>query len=149
MDGVYLMAAVSINIKYTEFEKKLNAALSRVNRGSYEAIKHACETIKEMSLKQVPRDTNTLANSFFYEIAGSQINSRLQEEYSAIIGYGGNNDPINPKTDRRASEYMIVVHEDLSAYHPIGKAKFLEDPVRAYAEEFLKDAGVIIRKNLR
>ena len=30
---------------------------------------------------------------------------------------------------------MVKVHEDLSAYHSTGKAKFLEDPVREYAKE--------------
>ena len=28
---------------------------------------------------------------------------------------------------------MVAVHEDLTAFHVTGKAKFLEDPVREYA----------------
>jgi hypothetical protein len=33
---------------------------------------------------------------------------------------------------------MVVVHEDLDVYHPVGKAKFLEDPVREYADKNFK-----------
>jgi len=29
------------------------------------------------------------------------------------------------------AEYAIYVHEDMFAHHPVGKAKYLEDPLRA------------------
>jgi hypothetical protein len=32
-------------------------------------------------------------------------------------------------------DYAVIVHEDLEAIHPVGKAKFLEDPIRDYASE--------------
>ena len=133
---------IELTLGYKDFERALQATLRRVERGTKKATIAACEEIKEMSLEEVPRDTNTLADSFFYEILGRYRN------FEAIIGYGGNGDPVNPKTGQRASEYMVVVHEDLEAVHPIGKAKFLEDPLRKYQEKYARRVARIIRKEL-
>lgn len=111
-----------------QFEANLNVALSKVGNGSRKALVAACEEILEASLAQVPRDTNTLALSAFWEITG-----HWKTGWNATIGYGGSMDPINPITGKPASSYMLAVHEDLNAHHPIGKAKYLEDPVRDYA----------------
>lgn len=116
------------NRSFRNFEVKCEAAINRVGNGSRKALIEACNIISEDSLGQVPRDTDTLAASQFWEITGN-----YKVGWEAVIGYGGNGDPVNPKTGLRASSYMLTVHEDLSAFHPIGKAKFLEDPVRAYA----------------
>ena len=36
-------------------------------------------------------------------------------------------------------DHLAAVHEDLDAIHPVGIAKFLEDPIRDYAsEKFLR-----------
>ena len=94
-----------------------------------EALVAACEEIITESMLQVPHDTGTLEMSAFWEVTG-----HYKTGWNATLGYGGNGDPINPKTGKRASSYMLAVHENLSAHHPIGKAKFLEDPVREYAE---------------
>lgn len=46
-------------------------------------------------------------------------------------------DEINPRSGIPVSRYAGIVHEDLSLQHPRGgKAKFLEDPVRAYTAKF-------------
>jgi hypothetical protein len=111
-----------------DFEGNCMAMLSKVGNGSRKALVEACNIISEDSLNQVPRDTDTLALSQYWEITG-----HWQTGWTATIGYGGNGDPVNPKTGRKASEYALVVHEDLTALHIIGKAKYLEDPVRAYA----------------
>ena len=110
------------------FEASCEAAISRLGNGSRKALVAACNEIMDESMAQVPLDTSTLLNSAFWEINGD-----YRTGWQAILGYGGNGDPINPKTGKPASSYMLAVHEDLEAVHPIGKAKFLEDPVRAYA----------------
>lgn len=112
------------------FEASCEALLSKVGNGSRKALVAACNIISEDSLNQVPRDTETLALSQFWEVEGY-----YKTGFTAVIGYGGNGDPINPKTGMPASSYMVAVHEDLSASHPIGKAKFLEDPIRNFARE--------------
>lgn len=111
-----------------EFESRCNIAISKLGNGSRKALQVALEEIAENSLAQVPQDTSTLASSLFYEITG-----HYKTGWDGIIGYAGPYDPVNPKTGKPASSYVIAVHEDLSKHHPIGKAKFLEDPVRDYA----------------
>lgn len=113
-----------------EFYANCEAIVSKVGKGTRKALVEACNIISEASLNQVPRDTDTLALSHFWEVTGN-----YKTGWTARIGYGGNGDPVNPRTGRRASTYMVAVHEDLDAYHIQGKAKFLEDPIREFAQE--------------
>lgn len=134
---------ITLDLNFSDFERAMQAAISRVERGTKKATIAACEEIKKRSLEQVPRDTETIAKSFFYEIHGSYRN------FTATIGYGGNGDPVNPKTGKRASEYMVKVHEDLEARHPRGgKAKFFEDPLREYLRDHDATVGLIIKQEL-
>lgn len=113
-----------------EFEANCNIVVSKLGSGSRKALQEACNEILGESMAQVPLDTSTLMLSAFWEITG-----HYKTGWDAVIGYGGNGDPVNPKTGKPASSYMVAVHEDLEAVHPVGKAKFLEDPVRDYAKE--------------
>lgn len=117
--------------KYVDsFSAHCDAIISSVGNGSRKALVAACNAISEDSLNQVPRDTETLALSQYWEVTGD-----YKTGWEAVIGYGGNGDPVNPKTGRRASSYMLAVHENLSASHVQGNAKFLENAVRSYAIE--------------
>jgi len=132
-----------LKIDLREFDKSLEVLLHHVERGTKRATKAAAKEIFENSQKQVPKQSATLARSGYYEIRG------YRRDFEAVIGYGGNGNPINPATGERASEYMVAVHEDLEAKHPNGKAKYLEDPVREYQQKFLTRAASIIRKEMR
>lgn len=134
---------VSMKVDYSAFVQECQAAISKVQRGTKKATKAACEDILKDSLNQVPRETDTLAKSAFYEIQGSYRN------FTAIIGYGGNGDPINPKTGVPSSEYMVAVHENLEAIHPVGKAKFLEDPVNSYTDKLPRTFAQSVRDELK
>lgn len=115
------------------FEAQCEAAIRNIGKGTKKATIAACEEILGNSMAEVPKSTYTLLMSAFYEVTKrTDISS---SSYEAVVGYGGNGDPVNPKSGRRASSYMVKVHEDLSVCHPTGKAKFLEDPVRDYARE--------------
>lgn len=120
----------TLDFDYKDFNKSCEAVISKVGNGSRKALVEACRIISEDSLTQVPYETGTLAQSQFWEVTGS-----YKIGWDATIGYGGNGDPINPVTGKPASSYMVAVHEDLDALHVIGKAKFLEDPVRDFARE--------------
>lgn len=111
----------SCRVDFSNFTRKCEASITSVNV-TKEVIIEEIEALAAESLSEVPRDTNTLANSAYTSI--EQTGTRIE----ATFGYGGNGDPYNPLSRRRASEYMVKVHEDLSANHIIGKAKFLEDP---------------------
>lgn len=117
------------------FSARCNVAVRNIDRGTKKATTAACEEILEESKRQVPKLTLTLLLSAYYEVMRRTDTSATTWAYEAIIGYGGNGDPINPDTKMPASSYMVAVHEDLNAYHPNGKAKYLEDPVREYADK--------------
>ena len=119
----------------SQFGDRCEASIRNVFRGTKKATEVACQEILSNSMAEVPKDTHTLLMSAFYEVSRRRIKVWA---YEAILGYGGNGDPINPRTGQPASTYMVDVHEDLTAIHPVGKAKFLEDPVREYANNNFK-----------
>lgn len=119
----------------SKFGDRCEASIRNVFRGTKKATEAACQEILSNSMAEVPKDTHTLLMSAFYEVSRRRIKVWA---YEAILGYGGNGDPINPRTGQPASTYMVDVHEDLTARHPVGKAKFLEDPVREYANNNFK-----------
>lgn len=119
----------------SQFGDRCEASIRNVFRGTKKATEAACQEILSNSMAEVPKDTHTLLMSAFYEVSRRRI---LVWAYEAVLGYGGNGDPINPRTGQPASTYMVDVHEDLTARHPVGKAKFLEDPVREYANNNFK-----------
>lgn len=134
------MAMANFNLSFEvdkktvqDFESRCEVAIRNVLRGTKKATEVAAREILEASLEEVPSVTATLASSGFYEVSRRTDTSASYYVYEAVIGYGGNGDPINPNTGQPASYYMMAVHEDLTAIHPNGKAKFLEDPVREYA----------------
>lgn len=131
-----------LTVDDTQFQQRLELLLHHVERGTRKATEAAAQEIVKASLEQVPRDTETLANSLDYRVLGKYKN------FEAVVGYGMKGDPINPKTGERASEYMIAVHEDLAAYHPRGKAKFLEDPIRDYQAKAGGRAANMIRREV-
>lgn len=125
------------------FESSLEAVLLNVDTATKRSTEQACKDILEESLKQVPRDTGTLASTAFYDVARNRGTKRYT--YQGVVGYAGTAgsgaayDRLNPKSGAKVSSYAVRVHEDLDAKHPNGgKAKFLEDPVRAYGASNFK-----------
>lgn len=133
-----------LDVTYGQFFKNLELLMTRVDRGTKKATLAAVKEIYEESQKQVPRETSTLASSGYYGVEG---NYRIG--FTGVVGYGGNGDPVNPKTGERASHYMIAVHEDLTAVHPTGKAKFLEDPIKEYQARALGRFATFIKNETR
>ena len=117
------------------FAARCEFAIRNIGKGTKKATEAAAKEIMDESKRQVPKLTETLLASAFYEVTRRTDTAATTWAYEALLGYGGNGDPINPLTGEPASSYMVVVHENLDVYHPIGKAKFLEDPVREYADK--------------
>jgi hypothetical protein len=78
--------------------------------------------IMEESIFEVPVETGALRDSSYIE---------QDSEGDVEFGYGAG-DRVNPRTKQSPQEYMMAVHERLDTYHPVGKAKFLEDPVNRH-----------------
>lgn len=118
--------------------KKHNSQLSREfermgKRLPWGLKKVAMEEVKSImdeSLDEVPRDTEALASSAF-------INQ--DRKGNITFGYGGLNAQTNPVSGSNTEEYMVAVHERLDVFHPVGKAKFLEDPVNRHAANLEKN----------
>lgn len=129
-----------MTFNFKNFEKGIAAAINRVERGTKKATTAACEEIIENSLKEVPRETETLAQSADYTVR------KVGTKFEGEITYGVTKNPQNPKTDNLASEYAAIVHEDLEAVHFQGKAKFLEDPVLQFASKFPRSYRKLLKQ---
>lgn len=131
------------NAEKNKFASSLEVLLRNVGTATLKGTRQACQEILEASLEQVPRDTGTLASTGFYDVSRRITTKRYT--YEGIVGYAGmtgagySRDKLNPKSGSMVSDYAVRVHEDLNASHPNGgKAKFLEDPIRAYAASNFK-----------
>jgi len=121
-----------------EFEATCNFTIRNVGRGTKKATIEATQEIMKNSVEQVPKLTFALLSSAYWEVYRRTDTASTTWAYESEMGYGGNGDPVNPNTHKRVSSYAVVVHEDLSLKHPIGKAKFLEDPVEEYGKTKFK-----------
>lgn len=43
------------------------------------------------------------------------------------------------------TSYAMIVHEDMHAFHPVGQAKYLEEPARIYQSQI----SAIVTKNMK
>lgn len=157
------LVTATVELNLSDFEAKMKAADAAVksfaagtkktgNAGSFsftgkemiDAAKAAMvkftEDVMTDSLVEVPKDTNTLADSSA-SFAPVKVGNRIRVEMG--YGYG---DEINPKTKRRASQYALPVHEIYDAEHePPTKSHYLIDPLLERARFFGADLGVAMR----
>jgi hypothetical protein len=90
------------------------------------AIQHEAEYEFDLTQDQVPVDTGELKRSGRLE--GPDTGMSMT---TVSIAYGG---PAGSgPTQTKDVDYAFVVHERLDVHHPIGKAKYVEDPVRGEA----------------
>jgi len=112
--------------------------------GGKALVDFAKSPIMTESAEECPRDTWTLVDSRFVKKP-----VETKEGVYVDFGYGGPNNLTNPKTGKKASEYMIIVHEDLMGHtYKVGGPKFLENPVRRNQELLLSHIGNAIRATM-
>lgn len=126
--------SMKLTVDYEGFNSTLEALVEKVGLRSGKIVEQQAEKIMEESVGECPKDTGALVSTAFVDM------DRGTFKNAATFGYNGKA-TVNPKSGETVSEYMIAVHEDLTAVHPNGKAKFLEDPVNRYAAEFEKTLG--------
>ena len=129
--------------EYGKFMRSCEAVVTNVGTATLKGTTQACEEILADSLKQVPRDSESLASTGFYKVQRRMATKRYTYEgivgYAGKVGAGAEHDKLNPKSGAMVSDYAARVHEDLTAWHLNGgKAKFLEDPVRDYGQARFK-----------
>lgn len=106
-------------------ETGFESAGDELIRRAEEGLRQFAMDVMLESLHQVPRDTETLANSHQIGPTVHKADRRISVEFG--YGYGTE---INPKTNRMASQYALPVHEIYDAHHsPPEKSHFLIDPL--------------------
>jgi hypothetical protein len=141
------MAIINLTVKetgITEAQRKINYFLMRFPKDTAAAVKKEGELTMTESKLEVPVDTGALRNSGFVEQPKITNNN-----ISVKLGYGGVATKINPKTKELTTQYAIKVHEDLFVHHRIGKAKFLEDPIKRRRYNILSNINSSVERTLR
>lgn len=101
----------SVDAKQTirDLEKK------NISRAANKVLRMAETDIKIESQNQVPVSTGELHDSFYSYIKDNEL----------VVGY--------------KAPYALAVHENVGAFFLNGKAKFLEDPLRAYQSTLIQN----------
>jgi len=109
-----------------EFEANLRKLAKDSRRSLAKALRKFADTeMKEMK-RQTPVEFGTLRDSGTVDDPEWVNDSTLVCE----LGFGG-----------AAEGYAIYVHEDLTAFHSIGNAKFVERPLNESAPFFMERVG--------
>lgn len=109
----------------TEAKMRLTRFMQQYPQEVMRALKEEAETTMTMSKLECPVDTGALRSSGFVEKPKQNGN-----DMSIKLGYGGVATKINPKSHQATTSYAIKVHEQVNTPHKVGKAKFLEDPIK-------------------
>ncbi len=96
------------------------------------ALYRQAEQIMTAAKLETPVDTGNLRAS-----GHVQAPIREGQQVSVAEGFGG-----------VAAPYAVIVHENLEAHHPVGKAKFLEDPYRAKLGTIVNDLAADLEATL-
>lgn len=102
---------------FVELTKKLNKSISEISSVVEDALLDCGNDLQQKAQDLTPVDTGALRASAFTE-AESGSNP------SVIVGF--------------EEEYAIFVHENLEAHHPVGQAKFLEQPLKENSDKYVK-----------
>lgn len=117
--------------------QKVLAALQALGPKAGKAIASALykegNRIMGVSKEEVPVEFGNLKAS------GTVLLPRREGDATIVeMGYGG-----SAGSQGADVGYAIYVHEDMNARHPVGKAKYLEDPMKAaesgFADRIAKD----------
>lgn len=108
-----------MSVEFPDMDRLTRAIIQSGKAGAMAAAKALRNEGQEAfaeSQMEVPVDTSALKQSG--RLLPDTGVYQKGNEVSVVIGYGGT-----------ALDYAIYVHEDLTAHHPHGKAKYVEDPI--------------------
>lgn len=101
---------------FVELNNKFKKSISEITSVVEDALLDCGNDLQQKAVDITPIDTGALRASAFTE-AESGSNP------SVIVGF--------------EEEYAIFVHENLEAHHPVGQAKFLEQPLKENADKYV------------
>lgn len=126
------MAELSVNVQITGEDALLNslrAFASQAGQAFAAALVQEAEVIMADAKARTPVDTGSLRGTGHVQPPQGE-----GDETSVTMGFGG-----------PAAEYAVFVHENLTAHHPVGEAKFLERAVLAAAPDLAKRLAARVR----
>jgi hypothetical protein len=92
----------------------MDISSEEAEKAAMKALKAQAMVLKGRSQQLCPVDSGTLRNSCVIEEGDGYI----------TVGYGG-----------AATPYAAIQHENMSFHHPVGQAKYLEQPASEMEEE--------------
>lgn len=99
-------------------------AASKIDVAIESGLRHGATVIRDEAVERTPRDTGELRDSVGMEVQGNE----------ASVHFG--------------TDHAIVVHENLTAHHATGQAKFLESALTAEAERAVEAIGAEMQRVL-
>lgn len=108
-------------IGFAKLQGKFKKNIDRISGVVEDALLDCGNDLQQKSVKITPKDTGALRGSAFTEA------ERKARNPSVIVGF--------------EEEYAIYVHENLEAHHPVGQAKFLEQPLKENKDNYTKYIG--------
>jgi hypothetical protein len=132
------MARYGFDIEFNKsdlkkFDANCEASVRNLFRGTKKATEQGCKEIMADAVRCIPKVTGTAASTAYYEVHRRSDTADSYWAYEGTVGFGSD-DKVNPISGEPVSEYIVALHENLSAVHPNGEAKFLENAVRSYME---------------
>ena len=116
---------IKFKLEGAEQAAKLSRALVEAAAPAMaDAANKAVSKIARESMEECPVDTGHLRLSQRIQFSTYRTMKGVQEASPAVIKYN--------------ADYAFYVHENLTAKHEVGKAKFLEDPVSRGLPDYLK-----------
>ncbi|HJJ32710.1 MAG TPA: hypothetical protein O0X25_04090 [Methanocorpusculum sp.] len=110
-----------MNFDSRDFERKLSRYVSHLSSAMDTAVLTSAETVRKSSQDLCPVATGVLRDSALTAF------ERSGDEIRAVVGY--------------TVSYAAPVHERKELKHATGQAKFLEDAVKQYEPQYLRDLG--------
>lgn len=102
---------------FVELTNKLNKSISEVFDTVEDALLDCGNDLQQKAQDLTPVDTGALRSSAFTEA------DRQGKNPGVVVGF--------------EEEYAIYVHENLEAHHPVGQAKFLEQPLQENTDKYV------------
>lgn len=95
-----------------------------------ESLEAAIDNILEESQTRIPKNTYSAYNS-------KAKNKEITKDVIKIFaGYGLQNTKVNPRTKQKVTDYIVDLHEDMTAIHKNGEAKFLSNAFKLLNKSF-------------
>lgn len=128
-----------------EYLRGLRARPDRIKQATKAALYQEAEELMTAAKRLTPVDEGNLRASGHVQLPVESATG-----VSVTLGFGGPAGAGNVGGEANTADvgYAVYVHEDLTARHPVGQAKYLEQPLTERREDFSERLAAKIRHEL-